>query len=47
MVGRDVVAVVIDRGLPSFLGVDVICTRDQARLMNVFFAKRTFWPFIL
>ena len=36
MVGRDVVAVVIDRGPPSLLGVDVIRTRHQARLMNLF-----------
>ena len=35
MVGCDVVAVVVDRGPPSFLGVDVIDTGDQTGLMNL------------
>ena len=36
VVGRDMVAVVVDSGLPSLPYVDLVCARDQARLMNVF-----------
>ena len=36
VVGRNVVAVVIDSGAPSFPTVDVVCARDQARLTDAF-----------